>query len=887
MFRGEKDDAIAFRDLLESSINGKGSPGISEILTPEMIAALNGRDGLGLSKVNASAPVSESYPRELSLFNIVPPSKDGLFTPDGMSKDTLMTPVSLPLNTAAIVSDPNPQYLHMLRNIQKEVDPRVRDELARRYEGINRYLKDQLYARNKNLRTTSYPVGAIGGTGDSVTVYDGNIGGQYLAKMMGTDFLESPVINNFINGVPWRVVHVSPDLTSGAINVGTVTGRHMPGSIYAVSSTEVGGKRGLARLSNHWNGLYAHDGSSVTSPVNEFRPVLGPRIVPTKTDHMFTGSDMQSGGFGLDLKGTLGSVFSGPSEEWLKNPTTGLGAVMNLTEGLGGQFPALNTRPYYLGVYWGESEPGAKGMTFQDTKGGESSKTVRADMEGGDTGAETSVSETPVAGQRGTTPQQGGPRIVINPEVFNDKRDALCVAMNEAFRILMETMGFDPSSEPTEKQRRFFSDTAYADDENMLRRTIIARIATFDTSVSDPTDEQVQETCEFLHYVMESGAPQNQWEQQAVQRIVDVLEKGGANRSGKGASRPHDSGEGGRADQAAIGAAGIDEDENEQNPSEQNPPEWDPTQGFDHVVSGGTDNSTSFGIHILSDGSAERWTRDAGGVWEKKDVLKDFKFTKETEDKPRGDMVDEVMRKTAGVKITEAANGKPATAVFNDNGTDVTYTFDDKTKKWSTSDTKKVETGFTSMSWTGQSGSQITARFDKNGNYVKKEKTAPVPGKTGTRASATFADTDFQHIVKGDDGMSYGLRKGDDGKIHNYRRNKDGSWTFQRSYDGGKMTTDADGNKTFSWTGKDGRTWSRNFDASGNIMARNDGQHRMHVENRLKKAGAYQDVGGEWRTKSGVRIRGNYNTWLDNFSQKDGRYYDVDGWRTRSGLRIS
>lgn len=38
-----------------------------------------------------------------------------------------------------------------------------------------------------------------------------------------------------------------------------------------------------------------------------------------------------------------------------------------------------------------------------------------------------------------------------------------------------------------------------------------------------PTDEQLQEAVEFLEMVMKIGAPQNQWEQQAVKRIHDVL----------------------------------------------------------------------------------------------------------------------------------------------------------------------------------------------------------------------------------------------------------------------------------------------------------------------------------------------------------------------------
>ena len=145
---------------------------------------------------------------------------------------------------------------------------------------------------------------------------------------------------------------------------------------------------------------------------------------------------------------------------------------------------------------------------------------VRQDAEGGDAGSGAVASEAPVS----EAPQNpGGPRIVVNPQVFRDRRDALCVAFNEAFRVVMEMNGFDPVSEPTEKQRKFFADTAYADDENQLRRTILARIATLDTSVSDPTDEQLEETEEMLEMVMEVGAPQNDWEMNAVKRLKDVV----------------------------------------------------------------------------------------------------------------------------------------------------------------------------------------------------------------------------------------------------------------------------------------------------------------------------------------------------------------------------
>ena len=215
----------------------------------------------------------------------------------------------------------------------------------------------------------------------------------------------------------------------------------------------------------------------------------------------------------------------------------------------------------------------------QDAKGGEASD-VHADSRGGDSiraaeeGGEAAQEEVP----QEEVPQEGGPRIVINPEVFHDKRDALCVAMNEAFRIIMEMNGFDPVSEPTPAQRRFFADTAYADDEVMLRRTILARICTFDTSIGEPskgehtghsestapTNEQIQEAIEFLHTVLEIGAPQNEWEQSAVQRIIERLESG-AKVSGGAGEAPDDPDSGDpRQTQGALGGGTTDDELAEQ-----------------------------------------------------------------------------------------------------------------------------------------------------------------------------------------------------------------------------------------------------------------------------------------------------------------------------------
>lgn len=94
------------------------------------------------------------------------------------------------------------------------------------------------------------------------------------------------------------------------------------------------------------------------------------------------------------------------------------------------------------------------------------------------------------------------PKIVINPEVFQDKRDALAVAWNEGLRVFMEEHSFVPKFTVTQKQEEFFADTAYASDEVMLKRTILARIITHDTSVADVTEEEHAECVRLLSLVL-------------------------------------------------------------------------------------------------------------------------------------------------------------------------------------------------------------------------------------------------------------------------------------------------------------------------------------------------------------------------------------------------
>lgn len=142
------------------------------------------------------------------------------------------------------------------------------------------------------------------------------------------------------------------------------------------------------------------------------------------------------------------------------------------------------------------------------------------------------VNAPEVSGQPGNTDaieqeplQIGGPRIVINPDVLKktDKRDALAVAFNEGIRVFMEANNYEPKAQPTDEEREFFKNMAYADDEVQLRRTIIARIATFDTSVKHPTDDQLQETEDVLNAMLKNGFTKNDFETNAITKLANAV----------------------------------------------------------------------------------------------------------------------------------------------------------------------------------------------------------------------------------------------------------------------------------------------------------------------------------------------------------------------------
>ena len=256
-------------------------------------------------------------------------------------------------------------------------------------------------------------------------------------------------------------------------------------------------------------------------------------------------------------------VFERVVEDYAKHPGTYSGSW--LTDD---SRELLNTGSSYPGLlvpadkgtvergYEIEESLGDPDYTHQFVKTSSTNNTKAAAAKGGNAPGESKSSAAP-KGHNSALDGYSGPRVVINPTTFKNEKDGLCVAFNETFRILMEVNGFDPVAEPTEKQREFFSDTAYANDELQMRRTILARICTFDTSVTDPTDEQLQEAVEFLDTVLEIGAPQNQWEQRAVERIRTAIERSvGQPRTEEENPKPP-------AEGPAVAAAGGGETEEE------------------------------------------------------------------------------------------------------------------------------------------------------------------------------------------------------------------------------------------------------------------------------------------------------------------------------------
>lgn len=81
-------------------------------------------------------------------------------------------------------------------------------------------------------------------------------------------------------------------------------------------------------------------------------------------------------------------------------------------------------------------------------------------------------------------------RIILNPFSDLDPAAQNVVATNEAARLLMRENKIKPDFDVTEEQRSKFKGTAYEEDEEALKETILARAISGDPSAGKLTARQ-------------------------------------------------------------------------------------------------------------------------------------------------------------------------------------------------------------------------------------------------------------------------------------------------------------------------------------------------------------------------------------------------------------
>jgi hypothetical protein len=96
-------------------------------------------------------------------------------------------------------------------------------------------------------------------------------------------------------------------------------------------------------------------------------------------------------------------------------------------------------------------------------------------------------------------------QIIFNP--YSKGVDFDSVGRNEAARLWMRESQVMPSFGLTGEQRAAFRGTAYEQDDNALRQTILARIISGDPSAGKITDEQRQWAEWALRNLSKRGTP--------------------------------------------------------------------------------------------------------------------------------------------------------------------------------------------------------------------------------------------------------------------------------------------------------------------------------------------------------------------------------------------
>ena len=91
--------------------------------------------------------------------------------------------------------------------------------------------------------------------------------------------------------------------------------------------------------------------------------------------------------------------------------------------------------------------------------------------------------------------------IILNPYSKLTPEQKNAVALNEAIRLVIKKSNFPVEFDLTEKQKEFFKGTEYEKNEDEAKKSILARLLTNDSSVQEPSEEQLNVANTLKSYI--------------------------------------------------------------------------------------------------------------------------------------------------------------------------------------------------------------------------------------------------------------------------------------------------------------------------------------------------------------------------------------------------
>lgn len=82
-------------------------------------------------------------------------------------------------------------------------------------------------------------------------------------------------------------------------------------------------------------------------------------------------------------------------------------------------------------------------------------------------------------------------KITLNPYSKNTPEQQQQVAKNEAIRLFLKLKKISPEFDLTSDQKDFFKNSEYANNLEEAKKSIVARILTNDSSMQEPSKEQI------------------------------------------------------------------------------------------------------------------------------------------------------------------------------------------------------------------------------------------------------------------------------------------------------------------------------------------------------------------------------------------------------------